>query len=118
MFSLDRQKKKVRGLVKGSLVLENETGFFGYLFYFFFLFFFNQTGQTKTLRFFFFPRYCFFLDIFRYQLCLSWLGQIKDCDWLLGVMHLHNASPTSTATALTMWGVVKSVIKGPYRNMV
>lgn len=87
-------------------------------FIFFFLFFFNQTGQTKTLRFFFFPRYCFFLDIFRYQLCLSWLGQIKDCDWLLGVMHLHNASPTSTATALTMWGVVKSVIKGPYRNMV
>lgn len=49
MFSLDRQKKKVRGLVKGSLVLESETGFFGY----FFFFFFNQTGQTKTLRFFF-----------------------------------------------------------------
>lgn len=41
MFSLDRQKKKVRGLVKGSLVLENETGFFGYLFYFFFFFFFS-----------------------------------------------------------------------------
>lgn len=54
MFSLDRQKKKVRGLVKGSLVLENETGFFGYLFYFFFSFFFQSNWTNQDVEIFFF----------------------------------------------------------------